>query len=322
MNKNENNKNEPLLRYDLKNILNLIDVYTIGILSVYLLLSLIYFNVIVEAKSYIFINLFIIVSIITLATIVEKFDAGTLFRLVRYTYIIPLIFYIYTQTQVFIRIINPNDWDWLLIKWDYVIFGVNPTEALGRIANPWLTEYLQFSYMMFFIMPLLVGFELYIRHDSKHYVAFARTIAFGFFLSYLLYFFLPAVGPRFTLHNFGSLNSELPGIFFTNYMRELVNIGGGIRHSIPLPAIDVVNRDCMPSGHTMITIINIWLAYRYRSRYRWVIYIIGTSLIFATVYLRYHYVVDLMAGAFFAVLVIWLEPKIRNLFKKAGFHLA
>jgi len=36
--------------------------------------------------------------------------------------------------------------------------------------------------------------------------------------------------------------------------------------------------------------------------------IIGTSLIFSTVYLRYHYVVDVIAGFGLAVLVIYIAP--------------
>ena len=34
------------------------------------------------------------------------------------------------------------------------------------------------------------------------------TCVFGFYLSYLGYFALPAVGPRYTLHDFNSLDAE------------------------------------------------------------------------------------------------------------------
>jgi len=313
---------EPFLKYDLKDILNLIDVYTISILGLYTLLAIIFFKIIVDAKSYIFINLFVITSIITLATIVEKFNAGLLFKIVRYLYIVPLVFYVYSQTQIYVRIINPNDLDWLLIKWDYEIFGVHPTEILGQLSNPWLTEILQMSYMLFFLMPLAVGFELFIKKRYADYVTFTRTIAFSFFASYLLYFVMPAVGPRFTLHDFMLLDVELPGVFLTEFMREIVNIGGGIRSSISLEPLEAVSRDCMPSGHTWITLVNIWLAHKYRSISRYWIYFFGTGLIFATVYLRYHYVVDILAGIALAGLTIWLEPKIREMLRRAGFKLA
>lgn len=309
----------PYINYNLKEILNLIDVYTISILLLYSLFAIVFFKIIVDAKSYLFINLLIISSIVTFATIVEKFNAGQLFVFVRNLYILPVVFYIYTQTQIYISIFNPHDYDNLMIEIDRFLFGVNPTEYLYQFANPWLTELLQFSYMLFFVMPLLVGFELYFKGDHRKYVDFTRTIAFAFFVSYLLYFFLPAVGPRFTLHDFDSINIELPGLLFTDFFRDIVNIGGGIYPEVPM---SLYHRDCMPSGHTMVTIVNIWLAFRYKSVSRWGICFFGTCLIFGTVYLRYHYVIDVIAGLLFGVSVMYLEPKLRHWLSKKGFRLA
>jgi membrane-associated phospholipid phosphatase len=313
---------EPILKYNLKDVLNLVDLYVISILLLYSLTATIFFKVIIDAKSYIFLNLFIVTAIVTVATIVEKFNAGLMFKFVRNLYVVPVIFFIYTQTHAYLKIINPNDFDWLLIKWDFAIFGANPTHIFFNIANPWLTELLQLSYMLFFLMPLAVGFELYLRGKMDEFITFTRTIAFGFFVSYLLYFFLPAVGPRFTLHEFSQINSELPGVFLTSFFRELVNIGGGIYPSNFITPFESVNRDCMPSGHTMITLINMWMTYKFRAHNRYWIYFFGSGLIIATVYLRYHYVVDLIAGLIFAALVIWVEPKLRNLLKNQGWNLA
>ncbi|OQC32428.1 MAG: hypothetical protein BWX66_02046 [Deltaproteobacteria bacterium ADurb.Bin058] len=39
----------------------------------------------------------------------------------------------------------------------------------------------------------------------------------------------------------------------------------------------------------------------------WVVLPIASSLIFATVYLRYHYVIDLIAGAALAVGAFWVS---------------
>lgn len=309
----------PYMQYNLKEILNLIDIYTISILLLYTLFALVFFKIIVDAKSYLFINLLIISSIVTFATVVEKFNAGQLFIFIRNLYIVPVVFYIYTQTQIYISIFNPNDFDHLLIDIDMFLFGVNPTEFVYQFANPILTELLQFSYMLFFVMPLLVGFELYIKGDHEKYVEFTRTIAFAFFASYLLYFFLPAVGPRFTLHDFNMIDVELPGLIFTGFFREIVNIGGGIYADVPM---SLYHRDCMPSGHTMVTIVNIWLAFRYKSISRWGICFFGSCLIVATVYLRYHYVIDIIAGLIFGVLVIIFEPKFREMLRKKGFKLA
>jgi membrane-associated phospholipid phosphatase len=215
--------------------------------------------------------------------------------------------------------VNPHDYDKILIDWDMAIFGVHPTVWLSQFANPVLTEYFQFSYMMFYVLPFVLGIEFTLRNLDDKFFEFARIIIFGFFLSYLLYFFMPAIGPRFTLHDFSMLNTELPGLALTNFFRDLVNAGGGVMPDTVNPAA-IVNRDCMPSGHTMMTFLTILLAFKFKSKYKWIVAVIGFSLIFATVYLRYHYVVDVVAGIAFALLTIWIEPKIEILLRKIGFY--
>jgi membrane-associated phospholipid phosphatase len=48
----------------------------------------------------------------------------------------------------------------------------------------------------------------------------------------------------------------------------------------------------------------MYLGAKSHAKSRFVIYVIGTLLIIATVYERYHYVVDLIGGALFTVLCV------------------
>jgi len=191
--------------------------------------------------------------------------------------------------------IRIQDYDYLFIKIDYWIFGVNPTQWLQQFTNPVLTEILQIVYGLFYFLPIILALVL-LRNKRYFAVDFATfSIVYGFFLSYLGYFALPGVGPRFTLHNFSQINVDLPGIWLTNYLRDLVNIGESIPPGTPNPAA-IVQRDVFPSGHTMITLIVIYLSIRLKSRSRYFLVPVGTLLIFATVYLWYHYVIDLIGG--------------------------
>jgi len=79
---------------------------------------------------------------------------------------------------------------------------------------------------------------------------------------------------------------------------------------------DVVNRDCMPSGHTMLSLLGILMSWRFRSRWRWFITIGGISVIISTIYLRYHYAVDLIAGASLAVILYFSTPLIVRFWEK------
>jgi membrane-associated phospholipid phosphatase len=58
----------------------------------------------------------------------------------------------------------------------------------------------------------------------------------------------------------------------------------------------------------MMTLVLIFLSMRFRIRFRWFIAVTGSLLIVATVYERYHYLVDLLGGAAFMVLCVLTAP--------------
>ena len=64
-----------------------------------------------------------------------------------------------------------------------------------------------------------------------------------------------------------------------------------------LDRLESAHYDCFPSGHTELTLLALWGS-RMVSKRLFRIYFLYTPLIiFATVYLRYHYTVDVLAGA-------------------------
>ena len=221
-------------------------------------------------------------------------------------YIAPLVFFSFKELYYMIfPIHNGRDYDDVLIAIDRWIFGVNPTDWLARFSHPVVTEVLQIAYTSFYILFIIVGYEFYRRKQIDYFLFFMFTIMYGFFLSYLGYFLLPAVGPRFTLHDFSALDKDLPGLLLTPYLRWFVNVG----ESIPLGVSNAASmagtqRDVFPSGHTMMTLVLMYLSARWKVRARYIVYTVGALLIVATVYERYHYVIDLVAGFFFAVVCI------------------
>ncbi len=225
-------------------------------------------------------------------------------------YVPPMVFFSFKELYYMIRPIHFGvDYDDVLIAIDRWLFGVDPTAWIARLAHPAITEVLQIAYTLFFVLFLVVGFELYQRHnlDLFHFFLFAG--AYGFFLSYLGYFLLPAVGPRFTLHDFSALDRDLPGLWLTPHLRWFVNAGESIPMNVSNgAALAGTQRDVFPSGHTMMTIVVMFFGARYRLKARWFLYITGFLLIGATVYQRYHYVVDLFGGAAFALLCLATAP--------------
>jgi membrane-associated phospholipid phosphatase len=211
----------------------------------------------------------------------------------------------------------------MLIAADRVLVGVDPTSWLSAhmLLPAVAIDYLQVCYSLFYFLPVALGVELYRRALRKErdgmYAPEEHTqlgellflVVYGFLLSYAAYFIFPSIGPRFTLHNFHLIDHELPGEYVTRMLREWLNRGENVLPTMSLEeARRLVTRDAFPSGHTDITLLTILLAFRYRARSRWILAILGSSLIFATVYLRYHYLIDVIGGALLMAITLVAYP--------------
>jgi membrane-associated phospholipid phosphatase len=110
----------------------------------------------------------------------------------------------------------------------------------------------------------------------------ASTLLLGYYICYMGYIFMPAIGPRFTLAS----------------LQQIPLKGGVIMNTVvdTLNALEGNQRDCFPSGHTQTVLISLWFAFKYRRPLFWIYLPIIIALIISTVYLRYHYVIDLVAG--------------------------
>lgn len=230
----------------------------------------------------------------------------------------PFVIFTFEQLYSIIRAIHHGrDYDQFLIKLDQAIFRANPTQWLANYSHPLLTELLQIAYSLFYAVFLIIGLELYRNRDKARFREFRFTIVYGFLLSYLGYLALPSIGPRFTLHDFSSINTDLPGLFLTPGLRWFVNVFEAIRPGMSSAVAQAsALRDVFPSGHTMMTIVAVVLAYRFRLKVRSFILVNGILLVIGTVYLRYHYVVDLLAGAGLGVFCLLTSMQVQELFRK------
>jgi membrane-associated phospholipid phosphatase len=75
-----------------------------------------------------------------------------------------------------------------------------------------------------------------------------------------------------------------------------------------LDRLESAQYDCFPSGHCELTILAWWLSRQISKRLSFVYLAYTLCIVFATVYLRYHYTVDLVAGALLAAVLIAVGP--------------
>ncbi len=197
-----------------------------------------------------------------------------------------------------------SDIDPLLIKIDFFIFGNHPSLWMERFTTPWFTDLMSLSYLSYYFIPVVLISVLYLKDKIIEFNNAMFVLTFGYYLSFVGYILFPAIGPRFTLENLYSI--PLKGSFITDFVRDTLN------------ALEHNKRDCMPSGHTQIVLMVLYLASRYERLLFYIFLPIICLLILSTIYLRYHYVVDLFAGVIFAITSILVSNYIYKKWQK-GF---
>jgi membrane-associated phospholipid phosphatase len=200
----------------------------------------------------------------------------------------------YSELHYLVHNVHPKDFDNLLMQIDYRFFGVHPTVWMEAWTRPWVTEYLQIVYASFYFLPIVLAIYLLKKNLQSDFRYFVFVIVLGYYASYLGYFSVPALGPRFTLDHLQ--NVPLTGLWSAEALREALN------------KLESIQRDAFPSGHTVITLLTMWYARKYSKTYFRILMVIGTSLIFSTVYLRYHYVIDVLAGFLLTGVVLGVAP--------------
>jgi membrane-associated phospholipid phosphatase len=185
--------------------------------------------------------------------------------------------------------------DDLLIAADRALFGVDVTVWLERFVHPLATDFFFAAYATYYFLPLVLGGLLWGRDpaEGRQYIF---TLTFCFYISYAGYFTIPALGPRFALAAEQSISLET------------TPVSASIARSIN--ELEHTKLDVFPSGHTMIAAAVLIVAFRRMRRVFWVLLPITACLIIATVYCRYHYVVDVLAGLVLAFLTVPLGDRL------------
>jgi len=216
--------------------------------------------------------------------------------MLRFWYPLLLIPFTFRELSYLIPLIRRHDLDHQLAAVDYRLFGTDPVVWLSKSAWPPLTLLLQLSYLTYYFLPIVLSVILWRRGEFGRFHFFAFIVVLGFYASYIGYIAVPAIGPRFFLD---SQVEPFQGAS-VQFIRQTLNSAEGL------------TRDCFPSGHTELTLLVLYCARRFEKRAFWVMLPPGLALIISTVYLRYHYAIDVIAGAVLAVAILALSEWLYN----------
>lgn len=209
--------------------------------------------------------------------------------------------------------------DHVFAQLEQSLFGCQPALLFHQwLSSPWWSEAFDMGYFSYYPMiALTVLYYFFCR--PREFERAATVVMVSFFLFYLIFIFVPVVGPTFYYRAVG-LSSVQAGIFpnlhdyFCTHTACLPSPGdpSGLFYQLVEQAKDAGERPvaAFPSSHVGISTVCMLLLWHARN-YRLLLCLAPFYVLLccATVYIQAHYLVDavvgLPTGALFFALTLW-----------------
>lgn len=233
----------------------------------------------------------------------------------RSTWMARLLFYpiamnvVFQQLRTAIPTVQPWKADEALHAIDLALVGGNLSLAIEPWVNPVATEILSFCYLLFFPY-LLFSIVVYLFGDRRDDLGLAKTFCAGLFslygIGFLGYSLVPASGPYLAMA--GEFGVPLDGWRLTQWNDAIVHMGSN--------GVDV-----FPSLHCAVSAFFLMFDFAHRRWRFWSYLVPAVGLWISTIYLRYHYFVDVVAGFALAAVAMAIANRYeaRVLARKEGY---
>jgi membrane-associated phospholipid phosphatase len=204
--------------------------------------------------------------------------------------------------------------DATLLHIDQALFSVEPSVWMRRLYHPLLTDWLAACYGIFLIPPMTIAIALSLRGRRGDFCEVANAVMLQMWIAFFVFICLPAGPPRyFAPLVAGPFHAPLPSLFGINASLQA-------RWDTYSP---LLVRASFPSLHCAYATLTLLYAWRFgdallpRRLTFWLLLPIEVSLIFATVYLRHHWIPDCVAGMLLAVVAVALARLLRRRWPRA-----
>jgi len=205
------------------------------------------------------------------------------------------IAFVYESLGALIAAVRGGPRDDLLIAADRAILGGDLSVLLQPVVTPFLAAFLYIAYSTYYFLPLVLGGFLW-SQDVATARRYIFTLTACFYVSYAGYFTIPAYGPRTALSD----RNRVP--------LETSSVASAISRTIN--ELEHTKLDAFPSGHTMITTAVLIVGWQRFRKLFWFLLPVATLLILSTMYCRYHYLVDVIAGVVLAFATVPLADRL------------
>jgi membrane-associated phospholipid phosphatase len=229
-----------------------------------------------------------------------------------------IIMWAFESMETYTGVIRKVGIDGALYRLDLRLFGVEPTVWAGRFYHPLLTDWMSFTYGLYFILPMILASALSLRGRRRDLREMSTAVILQMGMGFLLFLLFPAGPPRF-----------YPALVDGGFHPARLRSWSGL-FELQQRAFDTVDplrvRSALPSLHCSIALLTLFYAWRFgdalfpgrRRLYFWICLPLVVSLWLSTVYLRHHWVPDIAAGLLLGLASATLAPRLRRAWPRRG----
>ena len=237
-----------------------------------------------------------IATIIVIFSLLDTKQAGKnhFYKFVRNFYPLLLLGYFYKETGYLNNILFDFFDPWFANA-EQSLWGLQPSIEFSKLfPQKWFSELMNFGYFFYYLLTIGLSLIIWFSKRSK-----LQEVIFIIFTSFLIYYFFfaifPVKGPQFYFT--GTDAQTVPSYLFS----DLVKLAQGIGET---------ETGAFPSSHVGMSIIFLIISWKYSRKTFWVILTPVVLLWFATVYIKAHYLIDVIGGFISAPIVYWLSEKL------------
>ncbi|MDR1552848.1 MAG: phosphatase PAP2 family protein [Prevotellaceae bacterium] len=212
---------------------------------------------------------------------------------------VPVAFIAYWYPETYFM--NENifgNLDTYFVDVDQFLFGCQPSLEFSKyFPQTWINELMNFGYISYYLIIMLAIFTA-LAKNKKYMQHTAFIILCAFFIYYITFIIFPVVGPQ----------------FYFNAPDNMISNEGFFRNTlVELQAIGEKPTGAFPSSHVGICLICMYFIFKYSRKIFYILIPVAFVLICSTVYLKAHYLIDVIGGFATAPVYFWISKKIQKL---------
>jgi len=181
--------------------------------------------------------------------------------------------------------------DTLMIELDTVVFGQALPLTIQHWTSPTLTLLMETAYLHFYyLLPIGSLMVCYWHQQDENFLRMRQAIIYTLAGGFCCYFLMPVKGP-------------------SDFMATQFSVPLNAGHDMVYAAVNNFRfaYDCFPSLHTAIPWVTLFVSWSWYSLpVRLLMLGMTLSITLSTLYLRYHYGFDVLAGLLWACIVAYL----------------